>query len=199
MALNLLKDTGVPLEQQRFTWRELVQPPYSKLDDDAFTRVRVILMNGIESEVLRFGHACVHMNSDLQLALARVRRIEQHQQTLVNWLNPADQSPLETTIGFEQVAIEVTASVAESGLSPWVVCRSPPTSRAREIRGESRQGTTAAALDGQARRTAGVRALVDEKSHQPHTRSGPGIRRPDRGTPTFLPGHERGCCAHEGV
>jgi hypothetical protein len=46
--------------------------------------------------------------------LAQVRRVEQHQQTLVNWLNPADQSPLETTIGFEQVAIEVTASVAES-------------------------------------------------------------------------------------
>jgi rubrerythrin len=54
------------------------------------------------------------MNRDLQLPLAQVRRIEQHQQTLVNWLNPADQSPLETTIGFEQVAIEVTASVAES-------------------------------------------------------------------------------------
>jgi hypothetical protein len=42
-----------------------------------------------------------------------VRRIEHHQQTLVNWLNPADQTPLETTIGFEQVAIEVTASVAQ--------------------------------------------------------------------------------------
>jgi hypothetical protein len=27
-----------------------VQTPTSKLDDDAFTRVRVILMNGIESE-----------------------------------------------------------------------------------------------------------------------------------------------------
>jgi hypothetical protein len=120
MALNLLKDTGVPLERQRFTWRELVQPPYSKLDDDAFTRVRVILMNGIESEALRFSHACARMNSDLQLALARVRRIEQHQQTLVNWLNPADQSPLETTIGFEQVAIEVTASVAESEPDPYL-------------------------------------------------------------------------------
>jgi hypothetical protein len=114
MALDLLRDKGVPLERQRFTWRELVQPPYSKLDDDAFTRVRVILMNGIESEALRFGHACARMNRELQLPLARVRRIEQHQQTLVNWLNPADQSPLETTIGFEQVAIEVTASVAES-------------------------------------------------------------------------------------
>jgi len=120
MALDLLKDRGTPLEQQRFTWRELVQPPYSKLDDDAFTRVRVILMNGIESEALRFGHACARMNSDLQHALARVRRVEQHQQTLVNWLNPADQSPLETTIGFEQVAIEVTASVAESEPDPYL-------------------------------------------------------------------------------
>jgi hypothetical protein len=30
----------------------------------------------------------------------------------VNWLNPPDQSVLETTIGFEQVAIELTAAVA---------------------------------------------------------------------------------------
>jgi hypothetical protein len=113
VAINLLRDAGVPLAQQRFSWRELVQSPYNKLMNDAFTRVRVILMNGIESEALRFGHACARMNAPLQRALAEVRRVEQHQQTLVNWLNPADQNPLETTIGFEQVAIEVTASVAE--------------------------------------------------------------------------------------
>jgi hypothetical protein len=113
MTLDILSERGIPLDKQRFTWRELVQSPYSKLDDDAFTRVRVILMNGIESEALRFSHACARVNKALQLELARVRRIEQHQQTLVNWLNPADQSPLETTIGFEQVAIEVTASVAQ--------------------------------------------------------------------------------------
>jgi hypothetical protein len=111
--LDLLRDRGTPLEKQRFTWKDLVQPPYDKLDDDAFTRVRVILMNGIESEAVRFGHACARVNAELQLPLARVRRVEHHQQTLVNWLTPADQSPLETTIGFEQVAIEVTASVAE--------------------------------------------------------------------------------------
>ena len=58
MALQLLKDKGTPLTKQGFTWRDLVQPPYSKLDDDAFTRVRVILMNGIEAEALRFSHAC---------------------------------------------------------------------------------------------------------------------------------------------
>jgi hypothetical protein len=120
VAINLLRDSGTPLEQQRFTWRELVQPPYNKLRDDAFTRVRVILMNGIESEALRFSHACARVNGPLQAALAQVRRVEQHQQTLVNWLNPADQNPLETTIGFEQVAIEVTASVAQKEPDPYL-------------------------------------------------------------------------------
>jgi rubrerythrin len=120
VAINLLRDAGIALDQQRFTWRDLVQPPYSKLMDDAFTRVRVILMNGIEAEALRFSHACARMNGPLQAALAQVRRVEQHQQTMVNWLNPADQDPLETTIGFEQVAIEVTASVAEKEPDPYL-------------------------------------------------------------------------------
>jgi hypothetical protein len=38
----------------------------------------------------------------------------------VNWLNPPDQTPLETTIGFEQVAIEVTASVAQAEPDPYL-------------------------------------------------------------------------------
>jgi hypothetical protein len=120
MSLDILKEKGTPLDRQGFHWREMAGPPYSKLDDDAFTRVRVILMNGIESEALRFQHACARMNRELQLPLARIRRIEQHQQTLVNWLNPADQSPLETTIGFEQVAIEVTAAVAQVEPDPYL-------------------------------------------------------------------------------
>jgi hypothetical protein len=120
VALNLLKDKGVPVDKQRFTWKELVQPPYSKLDDDAMTRVRVILMNGIESEAVRFQHAFARMSQRYQAALARVRRVEHHQQTLVNWLNPADQTPLETTIGYEQVAIEVTASVSLKEPDPYL-------------------------------------------------------------------------------
>lgn len=120
MTIDLLKDEGTPLEKQSFSWRELVQEPYSKLDDDAFTRVRVILMNGIEAEALRFGHAFARMNREHREALARVRRVEQHQQTLVNWLNPPDQTPIETTIGFEQVAIEVTAMVAQHEPDPYL-------------------------------------------------------------------------------
>jgi hypothetical protein len=120
MALDIMKERGVPLDRQVFTWRDLVRTPISKLNDDAFTRVRIILMNGIEVEALRFQHACARMNRDLQLPLARVRRIEQHQQTLVNWLLPPDQSPLETTIAYEQVAVEVTAAVAQREPDPYM-------------------------------------------------------------------------------
>ncbi|HWV38056.1 MAG TPA: hypothetical protein VN033_06220 [Vulgatibacter sp.] len=120
MALDISKERGVPLDRQRFTWREMAGPPFSKLNDDAFTRVRAILMNGIEAEAIRFSHSAARMNRDLQRPLAAVRRAEQHQQTMVNWLNPPDQSPLETTLGFEQVAIEVTACVAQSEPDPYL-------------------------------------------------------------------------------
>ncbi|HEX8700332.1 MAG TPA: hypothetical protein VF815_15905 [Myxococcaceae bacterium] len=113
MALDIFKEKGVSLDRQVFTWKDLVRRPYSKLDDDAFTRVRVILMNGIESDSVRFKHILNRMSRELREPLALVRRVEHHQQTMINWLNPADQSPLETTLGFEQVAIEVTASVAQ--------------------------------------------------------------------------------------
>jgi len=112
MPLDIFSEKGTPLDKQRFTWRELSPMPFSKLDDDAFTRVRVILMNGIESEAIRFQHLCGRMNQPLRELLARTRRVEQHQQTMVNWLVPPDQSPLETTIGYEQVAIEVTSALA---------------------------------------------------------------------------------------
>jgi hypothetical protein len=111
-VMKLLEDRGTPLDRQRFTWRELSHKPISKLDDDAFTRVRIILMNGIEHEALRFQHAVARFNTDLRLPLAQIRQIEHHQETLVNWLIGADHSPLETTIGYEQTAIEVTAAMA---------------------------------------------------------------------------------------
>jgi rubrerythrin len=113
MSFEIYSSRGTPLSQQRFTWRELVQKPISKLDDDAFTRVRVILMNGLENEALRFQHAAARVNLELRLPLAEIRRVEHHQATLINWLIGADHSPLETTIAYEQVAIEVTAAMAQ--------------------------------------------------------------------------------------
>jgi hypothetical protein len=113
MTISLFDARGTPLEQQKFHWRELTPKPLSKLDDDAYTRVRVILLNGIEQQANRFQHMCAQFNPELRRALAEIRRVEHHQQTMVNWLLGADHSPLETTIGYEQVAIEVTAAIAQ--------------------------------------------------------------------------------------
>jgi hypothetical protein len=120
MALDIFKEKGTPLDRQQFTWRDIVRAPFSKLDDDAFTRVRVILMNGIEEQATRFQHHFARMNEELRPDLARLRRMEHFQQLTVNWLLPSDQSPLETTIGYEQVAIEVTASLAQLEPDPYL-------------------------------------------------------------------------------
>jgi hypothetical protein len=113
MNINLLHDKGIALDRQRFTWKEMVGKPISKLDDDAFTRVRVVLMNGIESDSIRTKQTALRMNLPLREKLAQLMRAEQHQETCINWLLGPDHSPLETTIAYEQVAIEVTASIAQ--------------------------------------------------------------------------------------
>jgi len=120
MALDLSKERGTPLDEQSFDWFDLVRMPISKLNDDAMTRVRIIWMNGVEQEANRFSHALARMHGPLRVPLARVRRLDHFQQILVNWLLPPDQSPLETTIGYEQASIEVTADVAQKEPDPYL-------------------------------------------------------------------------------
>src|SRR4051812_14658480 len=73
MPFSIYAERGVPLERQRFTWRELAPKPISKLDDDAFTRVRIILMNGIEMEALRFQHFAARIDDRWRRPLAEIR------------------------------------------------------------------------------------------------------------------------------
>jgi rubrerythrin len=116
MALNPYDERGIPLERQIRSWKQVALPPYRKQDVDAFTRCRIILMNGIENEAAIFSHGFARASDDpdLKAMLASVRRVEHQQQNTINWLNPADQSVLETTIAFEQVAIELTAYLART-------------------------------------------------------------------------------------
>lgn len=118
--INLLQDKGVPLARQTMAWKEMVGKPISKLDDDAFTRVRAILMNGLELDSLRTKQMALRYSADARVTLAELMRVEQHQATTINWLIGADHSPLETTIGYEQTAIEVTASIAQLENDPYL-------------------------------------------------------------------------------
>ncbi|MBC5784087.1 hypothetical protein H8N03_14135 [Ramlibacter sp. USB13] len=113
MAINLLQDKGTPVDRQRLSWKDMVGKPISKLDDDAWTRVRIIWMNGQELDSLRTKQVAIRCNREAREQLGKLMRVEQHQATSINWLIGADHSPLETTIAYEQVAIEITASVAQ--------------------------------------------------------------------------------------
>ena len=113
-TLNPWTEKGIPLEQQYRSWKQIVKEPYHKSDVDAYTRTRVILMNGIENESWAYSHNFFRMtdNPELRSLMARTRRVEEQQQTTVNFLNPGDQTVLETTIGYEQVAVDLTAYLA---------------------------------------------------------------------------------------
>ena len=122
MSFNPLEQAGMPIADQLRPWRELNVEPYDKRDVHPYTRTRVILMNGIEVESIVFSHQFHRMtdNEEIMQALAMARRVDQQQQRVVNGLNPGDQSPLETTIGYEQVAVDLTSWLARTEPDPNV-------------------------------------------------------------------------------
>jgi len=122
MSLNPFEEKGIPLEKQFRTWKQICQMPYKKQEVEAYTRCRVILMNGIENESILFSHNFARNCEDKALLalLAQTRRVESQQQTTVNWLNPFDQTILETTVAYEQVAIDLTSYLAREEPDPYV-------------------------------------------------------------------------------
>lgn len=122
MTFNALKEKGLPLEKQQRNWHLIVKEPYNKSDIDCYTRTRQILMNGIEIEAWNFKHAFSRLCPNIEDAkiVSQLRRIEDQQQTTVNWLAPKDQSVLETTLGYEQVAVDLTAWLAQNEPDEYV-------------------------------------------------------------------------------
>ena len=83
-------------------------------------------MNGIEVEAWGFKHQMNRYLSGIQLDpadradISRIGRIENTQQMTCNWMGPADQSVLETTLGYEQVAVDLTAWLAQNENDKYV-------------------------------------------------------------------------------
>jgi hypothetical protein len=120
--MNPLDQEGIPVEQQLRSWSELNVDPYDKREVEPYTRTRVILMNGIEVESIVFSHQFARHTDNLEIkrALALSRRVDAQQQKVVNGLNPGDQTPLETTIGYEQVAVDLTSWLARHEPDPML-------------------------------------------------------------------------------
>ncbi len=100
---------------QFMDWQRLYPAPYDKMETDPYTRVRVILMNGTEFESAGYSHQFHRheSNNDLRRELAMMRRQEQQQQKKIACLKPMDETVLEHTIGYEQLAVDLTAGLAK--------------------------------------------------------------------------------------
>lgn len=103
-------------------WASLAPESYDKHTVSPYTKARIILMNGTEFESNWFLHQFHRhcLNNDVRRVLAAVRRQEQQQQKRISALKPKDESILETTIGYEQLAVDLTAEMAKKEPNPFV-------------------------------------------------------------------------------
>jgi hypothetical protein len=120
--MNPLEQPGMAIDDQLRSWSDINVTPFDKNEVHPYTRARVIVMNGCEIEAITFSHQFARHtdNPEIKQTLALSRRIEAQQQKAVNGLNPGDQTPLETTLGYEQVAVDLTAWLARHEKDPML-------------------------------------------------------------------------------
>ena len=112
--MNPFEEKAKDLDKTYKNWKSINVKPYDKETVDPYTRVRVILMNGTEFEAIwntsRFTRHCT--NNEVRRDMALLRRGEQQQQKRIASLKPRNESMLEHTIGYEQLAVDLTANLA---------------------------------------------------------------------------------------
>lgn len=120
--MNPFKENAKDIEKTYKNWKSINVKPYDKETVDPYTRVRTILMNGTEFEAIwntaRFTRHCT--NNDVRRGMALIRRGEQQQQKRIASLKPRNESMLEHTIGYEQLAVDLTAILAQREKNEYV-------------------------------------------------------------------------------
>lgn len=108
--------------EKYYNWQTIYPIPYDKKTTSPYTKTRVILMNGCETEQVFFLHQFQRncTNNDLRREIAEIRRIEQQQQKKIQCLKPIDENILEETIIYELLAVDLTARMAQCEPDPYV-------------------------------------------------------------------------------
>ena len=116
--MNPFEEKPQPIEKALQNWKEMYPKPYNKREVDPYTKTRIILMNGTEYEANWFSHQFARHtdNNDLRRDLALTREVEKQQQQKLFLLKPQNESVLEHTIGYEQLAVDLTAELAKREL-----------------------------------------------------------------------------------
>lgn len=113
--MNPFEEKPINLMSAFQNWEQLYPKPYNKFDVDPYTKTRIILMNGTEFEANWFSHNLARhtTNNDLRREISLTRAIEKQQQIKISLLKPANESMLEHTIAYEQLAVDLTAELAK--------------------------------------------------------------------------------------
>ena len=114
--MNPFNEKCKTLDKNFIPLKKMYPKSYNKETTSPYTKTRVILMNGTEFESNWFMHQFArHCDiPEILCALATVRRQEQQQQKRISCLKPLNESILETTIGYEQLAVDLTACLART-------------------------------------------------------------------------------------
>ncbi len=116
--MNPFQEKPMPIEKALQNWKELYPQSYDKREIDPYTKTRIILMNGTEFEANWFSHQFARhiCDNDLRRDIALTREIEKQQQLQISLLKPANETILEHTISYEQLAVDLTAELAKREL-----------------------------------------------------------------------------------
>lgn len=114
--MNPLEQKTKDINDYVITMEKMYPHAYNKKKAGPYTKTRVILMNGTEYESVWFLHQFARNcnNDEIKRYLAVVRNQEQQQQKMIACLKPLNESILETTIAYEQLAIDLTATLAQN-------------------------------------------------------------------------------------
>ena len=116
--MNPFNEKPGKIEKSIQNWQQLYPRSYNKREIDPYTKTRIILMNGTEFEANWFSHQLARHtdDNDLRRDIALSRYVEKQQQLKISLLKPANESILEHTISYEQLAVDLTAELAKREL-----------------------------------------------------------------------------------
>lgn len=120
--MNPFLEKSCKIEKCVDDWKKLYPTAYDKNATDAYTKVRTILLNGSEFEQQWFMHQLSRHTTDnnLRRDVAFLRYLEQQQQKRISYFKPKDENMLETTISYEQLAVDLTAVLAQNEKDRYV-------------------------------------------------------------------------------
>jgi len=113
--MNPFNEKPRPIDKLYQNWTQMYPKAYDKREVSPYTKCRIILMNGTEFEANWFSHNFARHVTDnsLRRELAGTRTVEKQQQLKISLLKPCDESILEHTISYEQLAVDLTAELAK--------------------------------------------------------------------------------------